>query len=164
MSAALAHKRYVRCNRRCPLWVRSGAGIFEYSSCRGMERSHHIRDPPPVRRRTRPNPSTIQCPLWVTCGRRLGKNFLTLLQHWSGRSRVRPVDAAGVAAGADPRQPCAPRYSSIVRNSEAVAACRAAVGSYMQRERWQLRLLAGVWSGLLGEVFCSTRARDLKAA
>src|SRR5262249_26521210 len=25
-----------------------------------------------------------QCPLWVTCGRRLGKNFLTLLQHWSG--------------------------------------------------------------------------------
>src|SRR5262245_14377087 len=24
------------------------------------------------------------CPLWVTCGRRLGKNFLTLLQHWSG--------------------------------------------------------------------------------
>src|SRR5215813_11727898 len=25
-----------------------------------------------------------ECPLWVTCGRRLGKNFLTLLQHWSG--------------------------------------------------------------------------------
>ena len=25
-----------------------------------------------------------QCPLWVMCGRRLGKNFLTLLQHWSG--------------------------------------------------------------------------------
>jgi hypothetical protein len=24
------------------------------------------------------------CPLWVMCGRRLGKNFLTLLQHWSG--------------------------------------------------------------------------------
>ena len=22
--------------------------------------------------------------LWVTCGRRPGKNFLTLLQHWSG--------------------------------------------------------------------------------
>jgi len=22
--------------------------------------------------------------LWVTCGRRLGKNFLTVLQHWSG--------------------------------------------------------------------------------
>ena len=22
--------------------------------------------------------------LWVTCGRRLGKNFLTFLQHWSG--------------------------------------------------------------------------------
>jgi 2-polyprenyl-6-methoxyphenol hydroxylase-like FAD-dependent oxidoreductase len=25
-----------------------------------------------------------QCPLWVMCGRRLGKNFLTQLQHWSG--------------------------------------------------------------------------------
>jgi DNA-binding transcriptional LysR family regulator len=25
-----------------------------------------------------------RCPLWVMCGRRLGKNFLTLLQHWSG--------------------------------------------------------------------------------
>jgi hypothetical protein len=25
-----------------------------------------------------------RCPLWVTCGRRLGKNFLTKLQHWSG--------------------------------------------------------------------------------
>jgi len=25
-----------------------------------------------------------RCPLWVTCGRRLGKNFLTFLQHWSG--------------------------------------------------------------------------------
>jgi aerobic-type carbon monoxide dehydrogenase small subunit (CoxS/CutS family) len=22
--------------------------------------------------------------LWVTCGRRPGKNFLTFLQHWSG--------------------------------------------------------------------------------
>src|SRR5262245_44634358 len=25
-----------------------------------------------------------RCTLWVMCGRRLGKNFLTLLQHWSG--------------------------------------------------------------------------------
>src|SRR5215831_18564175 len=36
------------------------------------------------------------CPLWVTCGRRVGKNFLTFLRHWSVRSRVRPVDAADV--------------------------------------------------------------------
>jgi len=28
--------------------------------------------------------SPAQCPLWVMCGRRLGKNFLTLLQRWSG--------------------------------------------------------------------------------
>ena len=26
--------------------------------------------------------------LWVTCGRRLGKNFLTFLQHWSGAGHV----------------------------------------------------------------------------
>jgi|HubBroStandDraft_6_1064221.scaffolds.fasta_scaffold1203200_1 hypothetical protein len=25
-----------------------------------------------------------ELPLWVTCGRRPGKNFLTFLQHWSG--------------------------------------------------------------------------------
>src|SRR5262249_35250420 len=29
-----------------------------------------------------------QCPLWVTCGRRLGKNFLTLLQHLVGCGHV----------------------------------------------------------------------------
>ena len=23
-------------------------------------------------------------PIWVTCGRRLGKSFLRFLQHWSG--------------------------------------------------------------------------------
>src|SRR5262249_50416964 len=28
------------------------------------------------------------CPLWVTCGRRLGKNFLTLLQHLVGCGHV----------------------------------------------------------------------------
>ena len=27
---------------------------------------------------------TNSCPLWVMCGRRLGKDFLTVLQHWSG--------------------------------------------------------------------------------
>src|SRR6516165_7663317 len=38
-------------------------------------------------------------PLWVTCGRRLGKNFLTFCSIGRVRSRVRPVDAADVAAG-----------------------------------------------------------------
>jgi len=34
------------------------------------------------------------------CGRRLiDKSFLTLMQHWSGASCVRPVDAARMAAG-----------------------------------------------------------------
>jgi isoprenylcysteine carboxyl methyltransferase (ICMT) family protein YpbQ len=37
--------------------------------------------------------------LWVTCGRRLGKNFLTFCSIGRVRSRVRPVDAADVAAG-----------------------------------------------------------------
>jgi hypothetical protein len=35
----------------------------------------------------------------VTCGRRPGKNFLTFCSIGRVRSRVRPVDAAGVAAG-----------------------------------------------------------------
>jgi hypothetical protein len=38
-------------------------------------------------------------PLRVTCGRRPGKNFLTFCSIGRVRSRVRPVDAAGVAAG-----------------------------------------------------------------
>src|SRR5262245_13183232 len=42
------------------------------------------------------------------CGRRLiDKSFLTLMQHWSGASCVRPVDAARMAAG--------PNALSIVR-------------------------------------------------
>jgi hypothetical protein len=51
-----------------------------------------------------------QCLLWVTCGRRLGKNFLTACSIGRVRSRVRPVDAAGMAAGpnalrgTDPKQ------------------------------------------------------------
>src|SRR6478736_9707882 len=35
----------------------------------------------------------------VTCGRRPGKNFLTCCSIGRVRSRVRPVDAAGVATG-----------------------------------------------------------------
>jgi hypothetical protein len=38
-------------------------------------------------------------PLWVTCGRRPGKNFLTFCSIGRVRSRVRPVTAAGMAAG-----------------------------------------------------------------
>ena len=38
-------------------------------------------------------------PAWVTCGRRPGKNFLTFCSIGRVRSRVRPVGAAGVAAG-----------------------------------------------------------------
>jgi len=37
--------------------------------------------------------------LWVTCGRRPGKNFLTFCSIGRVRSRVRPVDAARIAAG-----------------------------------------------------------------
>ena len=36
---------------------------------------------------------------WVTCGRRLGKDFLTFSSFGRVRSRVRPVGAARVAAG-----------------------------------------------------------------
>src|SRR6202047_3814455 len=38
-------------------------------------------------------------PLWVTCGRRPGKTLLTFCSIGRVRSRVRPVDAAGMAAG-----------------------------------------------------------------
>ena len=38
-------------------------------------------------------------PLWVTCGRRPGKNFLTACSIGRVRSRVPPVGAAGMAAG-----------------------------------------------------------------
>jgi hypothetical protein len=40
-----------------------------------------------------------QCPLWVMCGRRLGKNFLTLLQHWSGAVMCPAYLCGGEAAG-----------------------------------------------------------------
>src|SRR5262249_7661509 len=39
------------------------------------------------------------CPLWVMCGRRLGKNFLTLLQHWSGAVMCPACLCGGQAAG-----------------------------------------------------------------
>jgi hypothetical protein len=41
-----------------------------------------------------------RCPLWVTCGRRrLGKNFLTFLQHWSGAVMCAACLCGDVAAG-----------------------------------------------------------------
>jgi hypothetical protein len=45
----------------------------------------------------------MECSLRDTCGRRLGKNFLTLCGIGLVPSRVRPVDAARVAAGPRPR-------------------------------------------------------------
>src|SRR5262245_25074342 len=44
---------------------------------RGSKRAHY-------RSNQHPDKGAPKCPRWVTCGRRLGKNFLTLLQHWSG--------------------------------------------------------------------------------
>ena len=37
--------------------------------------------------------------LWVTCGRRHGKSFLTLLQHWSGAVICAACLCGRVAAG-----------------------------------------------------------------
>src|SRR5262249_43267008 len=42
---------------------------------------------------------TMAEPLWVMCGRRLGKNFLTLLQHWSGAVMCPACSCGGQAAG-----------------------------------------------------------------
>jgi aryl-alcohol dehydrogenase-like predicted oxidoreductase len=65
----------------------------------------------------------------------LGKNFLTFLQHWSVRSRVRPVDAARIAAGpADERADNLER--AIHHYMQAVAALfptRSWVGSLVGR-------------------------------
>src|SRR5262249_46152294 len=40
-----------------------------------------------------------ECPLWVMCGRRLGKNFLTSVQHWSGAVMCPACLCGGEAAG-----------------------------------------------------------------
>src|SRR5262249_48155188 len=45
------------------------------------------------------NTPARQSPLWVMCGRRLGKNFLTLLQHWSGAVMCPTCLCGGQAAG-----------------------------------------------------------------
>jgi len=37
--------------------------------------------------------------LWVTCGRRPGKDFLTVLQHWSGVVTCPACRCGSVAAG-----------------------------------------------------------------
>ena len=39
--------------------------------------------------------AALECPRWVTCGRRPDKNFLTACSIGRVRSRVRPVCAAG---------------------------------------------------------------------
>src|SRR6266478_7855909 len=56
-------------------------------------------------------------PLRVTCGRRPGKNFLTLCSIGRVRSRVRPVDAAGVAAGPNALRGSGPKQSRALRRS-----------------------------------------------
>lgn len=48
---------------------------------------------------------------WVTCGRRPGKNFLTFCSIGRVRSRVRPVDAAGVAAGPNALRGSSPKQT-----------------------------------------------------
>ena len=61
----------------------------------------HIRDKNvgfPVGRSRYPQ-ETGSCQVWVTCGRRHGKNFLTLLQHWSGAVTCPACFCGGCAAG-----------------------------------------------------------------
>jgi hypothetical protein len=69
--------------------------------------SRRLMQPPDLRTRYRTYKNVWagrahQSPLWVTCGRRLGKNFLTLRSIGRVRSRVRPVDAADVPLAAGP--------------------------------------------------------------
>ena len=57
----------------------------------------------------------------VTCGRRLGKNFLTLLQIGRVRSRVRPVCAARVAAGPNALRGSGPNPSHAFKDALTLA-------------------------------------------
>jgi hypothetical protein len=59
--------------------------------------------------------------LWVTCGRRLGKDFLTLLQIGLVRSRVRPVCAARVAAGPNAVRGSGPNPSHAFKDALTLA-------------------------------------------
>jgi hypothetical protein len=54
---------------------------------------------------------------WVTCGRRPGKNFLTFCSIGRVRSRVRPVDAAGVAAGSNALRGSGPNRSHALESA-----------------------------------------------
>ena len=58
-----------------------------------------------------------RCLEWVTCGRRPGKNFLTFCSIGRVRSRVRPVDAAGVAAGPNALRGSGSKQSRALRRS-----------------------------------------------
>jgi hypothetical protein len=53
-------------------------------------------------------------PLWVTCGRRPGKNFLTFCSIGRVRSRVRPVSAAGMAAGPNALRGSGPKQTGAL--------------------------------------------------
>ena len=59
--------------------------------------------------------NTWQCPLWVTCGRRPGKNFLTACSIGRVRSRVRPIGAAGMAAGPNALRGTGPNRKPALR-------------------------------------------------
>ena len=54
---------------------------------------------------------------WVRCGRRPGKNFLTFCSIGRVRSRVRPVDAAGVAAGPNALRGSGPNRSHALESA-----------------------------------------------
>jgi hypothetical protein len=55
--------------------------------------------------------------LWVTCGRRPGKNFLTFCSIGRVRSRVRPVNAAGVAVGRNALRGSGPNRSHALESA-----------------------------------------------
>ena len=52
--------------------------------------------------------------IWVTCGRRPGKNFLTFCSIGRVRSRVRPVSAAGMAAGPNALRGSGPKQNGAL--------------------------------------------------
>ena len=66
---------------------------------------------------------TQECPLWVTCGRRLGKNFLTSLQHWSGAVMCPACLCGREAAGHNALRGSGPNRKHAFKDALTHAGC-----------------------------------------
>jgi hypothetical protein len=113
-----------------------------------------------------------RCRLWVTCGRRPGKSYFDVLQIGRVRSRVRPVDAAGLAAGPNalrgsgPNRKHAFEYALTQAGSPDPRNDRICITSSCPRQLVLPELSAGVChaaSDKFGSLYRSPRAMMAQA-